>query len=573
MNKIIIIIIILILIVLYFTYRYDKKNIERFNEADINVNNVVAFLASNYLKITQDGGIAIQSKNNSILPIKVEKGLVKLGDKFSFDPSNNKTQCGDFSIKNDGNFIGVKNNFEIDPSGNLEFGDFKFENGNIKKTDGSINVDSSGNLEFGNFLYDTMGRLERKDGSLKVDSLGNLEIGDFKFEKGNIKKTDGKLNIDPSGNLEFGNFLYDTMGNLKSKDDKIKVDSLGNLEFGDFKFEKGNIKKTDGKLNIDPSGNLEFGNFLYDTIGNLKSKDDNIKVNSLGNLEFGDFKFEKGNLERKDGSIKVYSKGYSEFGNFVYDKSGRLQRKDGNLVDNELCTTVNNLPYFKVSKIILRKDHIDISQNIYHNLSLYPLHIAGIQFIDVNNKAIEPYDSLTQRGYYTLSTINMEQGVGSVINTKNLFDVSGNNFVGKGILNQKTHVYEFIFSTPQLIKNIIITNRKDGWQDAINYSTLLIYGNKVNNNEILLKTISLNDFDQNPHYSKGNFFIKDVTTSILNDIKTCTTTRTTTPPTTTPPTTTPPTTYQTTTYQTNCTTTPKTTYKPPMKRLNVNLYP
>ena len=65
--------------------------------------------------------------------------------------------------------------------------------------------------------------------------------------------------------------------------------------------------------------------------------------------------------------------------------------------------------------------------------------------------------------------------------------------------------YTFNFTTPQLIKNIIITNRMDGSYNSINYSTLLIHG-KSNGKEILLKTISLNAFENNPHYTKGSFF-------------------------------------------------------------------
>ena len=103
MNKIIIIILILILIILYFTYRYDKKNIEKFGEADTNVQNVVSFLANNYLKVTNDGGVAIQTQDKELLPITISEGSVKLGDKLSFNPTSEETQCGEFNLKKEKN--------------------------------------------------------------------------------------------------------------------------------------------------------------------------------------------------------------------------------------------------------------------------------------------------------------------------------------------------------------------------------------------------------------------------------------------------------------------------------------
>ena len=154
------------------------------------------------------------------------------------------------------------------------------------------------------------------------------------------------------------------------------------------------------------------------------------------------------------------------------------------------------------------------------NLLKHPLHIAGIQFKDISGNDIKPYRTndgwVTKIANYTLSIKNMEQGWGSDITTSSFEDVSKViKFVGKGN-NHMEQSYTFNFTTPQLIKNIIITNRKDtfyntitqrveGYYNSINYSTLLIYG-KSNGKEILLKTISLNAFENNPHYTKGSFF-------------------------------------------------------------------
>jgi len=336
MNKILIIII-LIIIVLYFTYRYDKKNIERFCEANINNNNIFKILAEYPLTVTKDGVITIKSEDESRLPIKLEMDLLKLGENFSFNLYNNETRCGNFSVKKDGTFIGVKNNFKVDPSGNLDFDKFIYKQGN----------------------------LEKKDGSIKVDSIGNI------------------------------------------------------------------------------------------------------------------------------------------------------------VVDNELFRIVDNIPYFKVSKIILQKyNSVETYIEGFLNLLKHPLHIAGIQFKDISGNDIKPYRTndgwVTKIANYTLSIKNMEQGWGSDITTSSFEDVSKViKFVGKGN-NHMEQSYTFNFTTPQLIKNIIITNRKDtfyntitqrveGYYNSINYSTLLIYG-KSNGKEILLKTISLNAFENNPHYTKGSFF-------------------------------------------------------------------
>ena len=462
MNKLIIIIIILIGIIMYFTYRYDKKNIEGFPEANTNVQNVISFLARNYLKVTNDGGIAIQDVDKNVLPITVNNGLVQLGDKFSFDPSGNETKCGDFNLKKDGKLIGINSKLEVDPSGNVIIDDFIYNKGGIlTRKDNSFKVDQSGNLDFGEYKFG-QGRLERKDGKLKVDSTGNLDFGDFKFEQGQLERKDGKLKVDPSG-----------------------------------------------VITVDPSGNINIGDIVY----------------------------------RADGSINNPRAGYE------IDKNNKVKINNSDILDNELFKLVDNIPYFKVSKIVLQKvgnpsltlndyqtqlfpsttttagtqcTHKQLYvwnyttscskeasvplYNYYNDLSKYPLHIAGIQFKDIQNNLIQPQNN------YTLVTTNMVYNhnpsnaiSSSSLSAINLFNESdSSNFTGVGTGSNR-HAYEFNFTQPQLIKNITITNRKDSNQNCINYSTLLIYG-KVNNTETLLKTISLNGFDQNPHYNRGNFF-------------------------------------------------------------------
>jgi hypothetical protein len=328
MNKIIILL--LIFIILFISYVYNKKQEEKFSEGNSNLENIIHFIDKNYLKITDEGEIAVQKSDTELLPITISNGSVKIGNNYNFNPN------GDIKI--------------------------------ISSENQNINIED--------FIYGT-------DGSKQ----GMFNIG------------------------------------------------------------------------IDKNNNIISGS---------------RKINS-----------EETNLF--------------------------------NIIDNK--------NYFKVTRIILKKEPTPTKYpyNILNSLVTYPLHIAGIKFKDINDKDINysNYETKFNNMTQTKTTKNSIFSTGSTTHTGaeltniNLYNESNkDNFTGIGLDASGTQSYEFIFTQPTIVKTISITNRKDSHQSALLYSTLFLYGKDGNNKEILLKTISLNNTDKNPHYEPGKFFSENMNTPL-----------------------------------------------------------
>ncbi len=204
MNKyIILLIILLIAIIIYFDYKKSKiENLTRIN------NSVINFLSSNYLNINRDGAIELQTRNGKKVGLNINRGVVNMGPNFSFDPSNNNLQCGNFNIDKQGK-IKKGDTILVDPSGNINIGDFVYDKrGRLNKKDNSLNIDPSGNINIAKFMYNANGKLTTKDNSLEVDPSNNIVTPDYEFNPllKSFKKRDGSYEeIQDSNKIKCGN--------------------------------------------------------------------------------------------------------------------------------------------------------------------------------------------------------------------------------------------------------------------------------------------------------------------------------------------------------------------------------
>jgi hypothetical protein len=156
--------------------------------------------------------------------------------------------------------------------------------------------------------------------------------------------------------------------------------------------------------------------------------------------------------------------------------------------------------------------------------SQYPLSIAGIQFTDFNNNDILPENYITTFTNMTETpvAITSQNLYNNFIPTNTTLKTSQYPQIGTptNIYSQIENSYIFTFKQPKILKSVRIKNKTNGSQYNLNYSNLYIYGyDGLNpNQEKLIKVISLNNFEPNPHYTiPTNFFINTLSTSVQAD--------------------------------------------------------
>ena len=75
-------------IIMYFTYRYDKKNIEGFQESNENIKSLIKILSDKNLQVDTRGNLLVKTSNDTYLPI--------------YDSSNNSIKYGNFNLDKSG---------------------------------------------------------------------------------------------------------------------------------------------------------------------------------------------------------------------------------------------------------------------------------------------------------------------------------------------------------------------------------------------------------------------------------------------------------------------------------------
>ncbi len=276
-------------------------------------------------------------------------------------------------------------------------------------------------------------------------------------------------------------------------------------------------------ITTDPSGNITINSkpISTDLCGNvIINKSRPIYVDNSGNIIVGDIIINNDNsLSNKSmDNINIYNYVTKIVLQKIHNDDTNQNIVDKSSINYLSCPNGNTLKCGAFSTydcgvaVNVNTSNMKYS-NYYNDLIKYPLAISGIKFQDINEEDIN-FD------YYTTTVKNLTQSTSIEITSENLYTNlinSTKNFVGYSIttpvpVNGDIHSYTFTFIEPQLIKNIVIANRKDGFQNALNYATLLIYGKKLNQ-EVLLKSISLNNFDNNPYYTPGTFFTKSTITT------------------------------------------------------------
>ncbi len=274
----------------------------------------------------------------------------------------------------------------------------------------------------------------------------------------------------------------DPSGNITINSKPISTDLCGNIIINNSK-----------PMNVDNSGNITVGDIIINNNNNSLSNK-NMDYINIHNYVTKIVLQKIHNDDTNQNIVDKSSVNYLSCANGNTLKCGAFSTYDCGVAVN---VNTSNMKY----------------SNYYNDLIKYPLAISGIKFQDINEEDIN-FD------YYTTTVQNLTQSTSIEITSENLYTNlinSTKNFVGYSIttpvpVNGDIHSYTFTFIEPQLIKNIVIANRKDGFQNALNYATLLIYGKKLNQ-EVLLKSISLNNFDNNPYYTPGTFFTKSIATT------------------------------------------------------------
>jgi hypothetical protein len=310
-------------------------------------------------------------------------------------------------------------------------------------------------------------------------------------KKNKEKFTESSINIDGLTKLLLNNKIgiTDSSGNITINSQPITLDSSGNIAIGKYiyKSDYSILDKTSNRnINTDPSGNITIDDITY----NVDSSLSNTNINK---------------------NVNIYQ----------YVTKVVLQKIHNNGTDTNVVD-INSQQYFPVFRDVVSKQLLCSTRggpvsfnnaNYYNDLIKYPLNISGLKFQDINNVDIS-------FNKYTTTPKNLMVHTTSPIEitSENLYNnINGTNkFIGysnntPAPINGDIHSYTFTFTQPQLIKNIVIANRRDGFQNALNNTTLLIYGKNSNNTEVLLKSISLNNFDTNPYYIANNFFTKSTT--------------------------------------------------------------
>ncbi len=272
----------------------------------------------------------------------------------------------------------------------------------------------------------------------------------------------------------------------------------------------GNITIDSQPITTDSNGNITVGNYTH--MSNLsildKTSNRNINTDSSGNITVGDITYNANNTLSNTNMNKNVNI-YHYVTKVVLQKIHNISTTDNTLVDNNL-TYIWGMGGFILAPGITPTYY----PNYYNDLTKYPLNISGLKFQDINNVDIS-------FNKYTTSSNNLIAHSASPIpiTSENLYNnMNGTNiFIGysnntPAPVNGDIHSYTFTFTQPQLIKKIIIANRKDGYQNGLNNATLLIYGKNSTGKEVLLKSIHLNNFETNPYYTPGTFFTKSITT-------------------------------------------------------------
>ena len=147
-HKLIIVIILFILILIF----YFKTKKERFtSETEKNISGIIELLTAQNIKIDASKNVLITIPNgNKSSNIKFENGNLKINNFISYDPSGNL------------NF----DDYKYDPSGNITnkniSGKLRIENNFIKLND-DISYDAAGVLRFKNYVYDSLGEKKLND--------------------------------------------------------------------------------------------------------------------------------------------------------------------------------------------------------------------------------------------------------------------------------------------------------------------------------------------------------------------------------------------------------------------------
>ena len=332
-------------------------------------------------------------------------------------------------------------------------------------TESSINIDSLTKLLMKNKINVTdenkISIMQNNNRPIIVDLSGNITIGSQ------------QITTDSDGNINIGNYILNNIGNYRDSDFSI-------LD-----------KRSNRNINTDISGNIKIDDIIYNT--------DNTLSNSKNNKNLNIYQY-----VTKVVLQKIHNNG-----------------TDDNIVDKSPpnnCTAAPpsgfNFTYSCDIRVSNYMPPVSISYaNYYNDLTKYPLHISGLKFQDIKNVDI------SFNSYTTTPNKLITNSVSSTpITSENLYNnINGTNkFIGisntsPAPVNGDIHSYTFTFTEPKLINNIIIANRKDGSQNALNNATLLIYGKNSSNTEVLLKSISLNHFDLNAYYTPSNFFTKSTT--------------------------------------------------------------
>ncbi len=325
-----------------------------------------------------------------------------------------------------------------------------------------------------------------------TESNNNIDALTKLLMKNKIRITEeNKVSIMQNTNIPI---IVDLSGNINMGSQQITTDSYGNINIGDYKLisDFSILDKTSNRnISTDSSGNITVGDITYNANDTLSNANINKNLNIYQYVS-------------KVVLQKIHNDGTDS--NIVDLIERNYCISDAYYLNKHRCTATlySFAPAVPVSLN---------NANYYNDLTKYPLNISGLKFQDINNVDI------SFNKYITTSNKLIAHSASPIeITSENLYNnINGTNiFIGysnnsPAPVNGDIHSYTFTFTQPQLIKNIIIANRRDGFQNALNNASLLIYGKNSTGTDVLLKYISLNHFDLNPYYTANNFFIKSTT--------------------------------------------------------------
>ncbi len=466
MNKYtIILIFLLIIIIIYLKYIKNKNKFEHLTKND---ESLISLLSYKYFGLN-DNKIEIRKKDGTPLGINIDNGILNYGDKFTLDTNENTSMCNNYNLDNGE----IKQDNVIIQDNKLIFDEYIYENNILSNNDSSLIIDNNNNkITIGNFIYDEENKFQLNDVLFNIDSNNNIIFDEYIYDPANYLKTNKN------------NFAIDLKNNIIATPN-YKLDAKNNILYGNNNFiiDKNNIK-----CGLYDSNKIIVGSEEYIIGDNLTDKNNNIVINSDGKTYYY--------------ITKII---LSKFINPTVTTSN--SESNSAFYPTSLCSSVTT--YLWSNKFLT---------------SRYPLTIAGLRFTDTNNNYILPVN------YFTTS-INMTE-TPVAITSENLY----NNFtptdatlkttqypqIGLSInnVNPTDYAYVFTFKEPKIVKSVQIKNITKPGQFYLNYSNLYVYGfDSLNpNQEKLIKVISLNNFEPNPHYTiPTNFFINILPTVVQAD--------------------------------------------------------